>query len=258
MRIVRFRGPEGIAYGTAEPDGIRVAQGSPLVEWEPTDTVLPFDAVELLSPVLPTKVVCVGRNYVDHAAELGNEVPERPLMFLKPSTSVIGQGAAIVLPPDSTNVQYEGELAIVIRTLTRNVRAEDVAGHILGYTCANDVTARDLQRLDVQFTRGKGFDTFCPLGPAIATEFDPLEGMRIATTVNGEVRQDGSTADMVFGVAELIEFMSRVMTLLPGDVVLTGTPAGVGPMVAGDVVAVEIEGIGSLVNPVVSARDPRS
>ncbi|MEX1287379.1 MAG: fumarylacetoacetate hydrolase family protein [Acidimicrobiia bacterium] len=251
MQIVRFSGPEGIAYGTAEAEGIRVAQGSPLVEWEQdTDVVFGYDEVELLAPVLPSKVVAVGKNYAEHADEMGSDVPDTPIIFLKPATSVIGPLARVVLPPDSAEVHHEGELAVVIRSLTRNVRAEDVGAHVLGYTCANDVTARDLQRADGQWTRAKGFDTFCPLGPAINTEFDPLEGMAITTSVNGELRQEGSTADLVFGVAELIAFISRVMTLLPGDVVLTGTPAGVGPVVAGDLMEVEIEGIGVLANPV--------
>jgi 2-keto-4-pentenoate hydratase/2-oxohepta-3-ene-1,7-dioic acid hydratase in catechol pathway len=259
MHIVRFSGPEGIAYGTAEAEGIRVAQGSPLVEWEQdTDVVLGYDEVELLSPVLPSKVVCVGKNYVDHAAEMGSDVPETPIIFIKPATSVIGSGAPIVYPPDTHELHHEGELAVVIRTLTRNVAAEDVGPHILGYTCANDVTARDIQRSDGQWTRAKGFDTFCPLGPAIATEFDPLAGMSITTAVNGDVRQEATTADLVFGVAELIEFISRVMTLLPGDVVLTGTPAGVGPMGVGDRVDVEIEGIGTLTNFVVAPGRSRT
>jgi 2-keto-4-pentenoate hydratase/2-oxohepta-3-ene-1,7-dioic acid hydratase in catechol pathway len=259
MHIVRFSGPEGIAYGTAEAEGIRVAQGSPLVEWEQdTDVVLGYDEVELLSPVLPSKVVCVGKNYVDHAAEMGSDVPETPIIFIKPATSVIGSGAPIVYPPDTRELHHEGELAVVIRTLTRNVPAEDVGPHILGYTCANDVTARDIQRSDGQWTRAKGFDTFCPLGPAIATEFDPLAGMSITTAVNGDVRQEATTADLVFGVAELIEFISRVMTLLPGDVVLTGTPAGVGPMDVGDRVDVEIEGIGALTNFVVAPGRSRT
>lgn len=252
MKIVRLQTPEGIQYGTAEPDGVRLAQGSPLVEFETdTDVVIPYEEVQLLAPVFPTKVVCVGKNYVDHAAEMDSEVPERPIIFLKPATSVVGPGAAVQLPADSAEVHHEGELAVVIGKLARNVAAEDASRVILGYTVANDVTARDLQRADGQWTRAKGYDTFCPLGPAIATEFDPLEGMRITTSVNGDVRQDGSTADLVFGVAELIEFISRVMTLLPGDVILTGTPAGVGPIVSGDRVDVEIEGIGVLSNQVV-------
>lgn len=253
MKIVRIQTPGGIQYGTAEPGGIRLAQGSPLVEFETdTDVVIPYEEAELLAPVFPTKVVCVGKNYVDHAAEMGSEVPDRPIIFLKPSTAVIGPNAPVVYPSDSHNVHHEGELAVVIGKLARHVRAENASHHILGYTVANDVTARDIQYGDGQWTRGKGYDTFCPLGPAIATEFDPLEGMRITTSVNGELRQEGTTADLVFGVAELVEFISRVMTLLPGDVILTGTPAGVGPVLPGDRMEVEIEGIGVLSNPVVA------
>lgn len=253
MKIVRIQTPEGILYGTAEPDGVRLAQGSPLVEFETdTDVVIPYDDVRLLAPVFPTKVVCVGKNYVDHASEMGSDVPELPVIFLKPSTAVIGPNAPVVYPPDSRNVHHEGELAVVIGRLSRHVKAEDASSHILGYTVGNDVTARDIQYGDGQWTRGKGYDSFCPLGPAIATEFDPTEGMRITTSVNGEIRQEATTADLVFGVAELVAFISRVMTLLPGDVILTGTPAGVGPVVPGDTMDVEIEGIGVLSNPVVA------
>lgn len=250
MKIVRIRTDEGISYGGAEPEGIRVYQGSPLVAWEPTEVVVPFEQAHLLAPVFPTKVVAVGKNYVEHAEEMGSDVPESPILFMKPATAVIGPGVPVVYPPDSENVHHEAELAVVIGVVARNVKAEDVQSVILGYTAANDVTARDLQRRDGQWTRGKGFDTFCPLGPAIETELDPLVGLSIECRVNGEVRQSGSTADMVFGVAELIEFITRVMTLLPGDVVLTGTPSGVGPVVPGDRMEVEIEGIGVLFNPV--------
>ncbi len=250
MKIVRIRTDEGISYGGAEPEGIRVYQGSPLVAWEPTEVVVPFEQAHLLAPVFPTKVVAVGKNYVEHAEEMGSDVPDSPILFLKPATAVIGPGVPVVYPPDSENVHHEAELAVVIGAVARNVKAEDVQSVILGYTAANDVTARDLQRRDGQWTRGKGFDTFCPLGPAIETELDPLVGLSIECRVNGDVRQSGSTADMVFGVAELIEFITRVMTLLPGDVVLTGTPSGVGPVVPGDRMEVEIEGIGVLFNPV--------
>jgi 2-keto-4-pentenoate hydratase/2-oxohepta-3-ene-1,7-dioic acid hydratase in catechol pathway len=250
MKIVRIRTNEGISYGGAEPEGIRVYQGSPLVAWEPTEVVVPFDHAHLLAPVFPTKVVAVGKNYAEHAEEMGSDVPESPIIFMKPATAVIGPGAPVVYPPDSENVHHEAELAVIIGAVARNVKAEDVQSVLLGYSAANDVTARDLQRQDGQWTRGKGFDTFCPLGPAIETELDPLVGLSIECRVNGEVRQSGSTADMVFGVAELIEFITRVMTLLPGDVVLTGTPSGVGPVVPGDRMEVEIEGIGVLVNPV--------
>jgi 2-keto-4-pentenoate hydratase/2-oxohepta-3-ene-1,7-dioic acid hydratase in catechol pathway len=252
MKIVRvlIEGDE-IAYGAVEPEGIRIHRGSPFVAWEPTETLVPFGEARLLAPVLPTKVVGVGRNYADHAAELSNPLPEDPLIFVKPATAVIGPGQPIVLPPDSSMVHHEAELAVVVGTVSRNVAAEDVSAHILGYTVANDVTARDLQRKDGTFGRAKGFDTFCPLGPAIETEVDPA-GLRVVCRVSGEVRQEGTTADMVFGVAEIFAFVTRVMTLLPGDVILTGTPAGVGPLLAGDLVEVEIERIGALRNPVVA------
>lgn len=252
MKIVRLRTDEGIAYGGVEPEGIRVHQGSPFVAWEPTEVVVPFTAVRLLAPVLPTKIVAVGRNYEDHAAERGVPVPSEPVIFLKPATAVVGPEQPVVYPPESEEVHHEAELAVVIGTVAKNVGAEDADRVILGYTAANDVTARDLQQRDGQWARGKGFDTFCPLGPAIETELDPREGLDVICRVNGEVRQAGSTADLVVSVADLIEFVTRVMTLLPGDVVLTGTPSGVGPVQPGDRMEVEVEGIGVLANPVVA------
>lgn len=251
MKIVRVdTASDDIVYGVVEPEGIRLHRGTPFVAWEPTETVLAWAEARLLAPVIPTKVVAVGRNYADHASEMGGAVPDLPIIFLKPPTSVIGPFQAIRFPPSATEVHHEAELAVVIGRVARNVAAEDVGPHVLGYTAANDVTARDLQRADGQWTRAKGFDTFCPLGPAIDTELDPLEGLSIICRVNGEIRQAGSTADMVFGVGELVAHISSVMTLLPGDVVLTGTPAGVGPLEVGDTVEVEIEGIGVLANPV--------
>lgn len=249
MKVVRLANNNQIAYGAVEEDRIRLYQGSPLVAWEPTETLLDPDQVRLLAPVFPTKVVAVGRNYADHAAEMGGEIPTHPVIFMKPSTAVIGPGAAIVLPPEATTVQHEAELAVVIARFARRVAAADAGPYIFGFTAANDVTARDLQKADGQWTRGKGFDTFCPLGPAIETELDPA-GLRITCRVNGELRQQADTSDMVFGVGELIEFVSGVMTLLPGDVLLTGTPAGVGRLMDGDTVEVEIDGIGVLTNPV--------
>ncbi|NNK92418.1 MAG: fumarylacetoacetate hydrolase family protein [Acidimicrobiia bacterium] len=253
MKIVRVESSvDDITYGAVEPEGIRLHRGSPFVAWEPTETVVPFEEVRLLAPVLPTKIVAVGRNYLDHAAEMGAEVPDEPIFFLKPPTSVIGPIQPIRLPPESDEVHHEAELAVVMGTVTRRVAIEDVGSHILGYTGANDVTARDLQRRDGQWTRAKGFDTFCPLGPAIDTELDPAEGLSIISRVNGDLRQAGSTVDMVFGVGELVSRISHIMTLLPGDVILTGTPSGVGPITDGDRVEVEVEGVGVLVNPVVS------
>lgn len=253
MKIVRVdTDVDDITYGAVEPEGIRLHRGTPLVAWEPTETVVAWNKARLLAPVIPTKVVCVGKNYADHAAEMGSDVPERPILFLKPPTSVVGPLRAVRYPRDSHEVHHEAELAVVIGKVTRNVDIEDVRPHILGYTAANDVTARDLQRLDGQWTRAKGYDTFCPLGPAIDTDLDPQESLSIICRVNGEVRQSGVTSDMVFGVGELVSYISRVMTLLPGDVVLTGTPEGVGPVEPGDRMEVEIEGIGTLINPVVA------
>jgi 2-keto-4-pentenoate hydratase/2-oxohepta-3-ene-1,7-dioic acid hydratase in catechol pathway len=234
MKIVRFKAGDDIAYGVADTEGVLVYRGSPFVAWEPTETVVPWETAQLLAPVLPTKVVAVGRNYEDHAAERGGEVPDEPLIFLKPATSVIGPDAGVVHPPISNDVQHEA------------------AAYLMGYTAANDVTARDLQMKDGQWARAKGFDTFCPLGPAIETELDPLEKLAVICRVNGEVRQAGFTSDMVFGVAEIFEYVTAVMTLLPGDVILTGTPAGISRVVPGDVMEVEIDGIGVLQNRVVS------
>jgi 2-keto-4-pentenoate hydratase/2-oxohepta-3-ene-1,7-dioic acid hydratase in catechol pathway len=206
--------------------------------------------VRLVAPILPSKVVAVGKNYADHAREMGGEAPASPVIFLKPSTSVIGPGDVIRLP-QSDRVDHEAELAVVIGRPARDVSRADALSYVLGYTCANDVTARDQQKADVQFTRGKGHDSFCPIGPWIETVLDPAD-VRVTATVNGELRQDGRTSQMLHDVATLIEFMSGVMTLLPGDVILTGTPAGVGPIKEGDTVSVEIEGIGALTNPVIA------
>lgn len=252
MKIVRFKTGNDIAYGLAEGAGVTLYQGSPFVVWEATETLIPWAAVQLLAPVLPSKVVCIGKNFIEHAEEVGGVVPEEPLMFLKPATAVVGPNARVVYPPMSQEVHPEAELAVVIGRVARNIRAEDASQYVFGYTAANDVTARDLQRRDGQWTRAKGFDTFLPLGPAIETELDPLERLAIICRVNGEVRQAGFTSDMVFGVAEILEFVTQVMTLLPGDVVLTGTPSGVGPVQPGDLMEVEIDGIGTLANRVVS------
>jgi 2-keto-4-pentenoate hydratase/2-oxohepta-3-ene-1,7-dioic acid hydratase in catechol pathway len=254
MKIVRVRlAGDEIAYGAVELEGIRVHRGTPFVAWEPTETLVPFDRAHLLAPVFPTKVVAVGRNYAEHAAERGVEVPAEPVIFLKPATAVIGPDAPVVLPPEAEEVHHEAELAVVVGRVAHRVAAEDAGAFILGYTAANDISARDLQKRDGQFGRAKGFDTFCPLGPAIETEVDPGD-LAISCAVNGEIRQQATTADMVFGVAELFAFISRVMTLLPGDVILTGTPAGTGPLRPGDRMEVVIERIGALRNPVVAGR----
>lgn len=251
MKIVRFRAGDDIAYGLAESEGVTLYQGSPFFVWEPTETVIPWERVQLLAPTLPSKVLCVGKNYTDHAEEFDSAVPDEPLVFMKPATSVIGPDARIVLPPQSDEVHHEAEVVAVIGKVAKNVRAEDASQFIFGYTAGNDITARDLQRKDGQWTRAKGFDTFCALGPAIETEFDPLEKMGVACRVNGELRQSGFTSDMVFGVAEVLEYVSAVMTLLPGDVIMTGTPSGVGPIEHGDLVEVEVDGIGVVANTAV-------
>ncbi len=251
MKIVRIDADANdITYGTVEPDGIRLYHGSPFFQWERSETVLPITQVKLLAPVIPTKIIAMAKNYVDHAEEMSGNVPESPVIFLKPPTTVIGPLAAIRLPASSSEVHHEAELAVVIGRVTRKVAPDDVSSHILGYTAANDVTARDHARADGDRSRAKGFDTFCPLGPAIDTEFDPTEGHAITCMVNGEIRQSGTTSDLVFDVDTIVSFISQIMTLLPGDVILTGTPAGVGPIVDGDRVEVEIDGIGSLMNPV--------
>jgi len=218
----------------------------------PTGEEVALDDVLLLAPVLPSKLVCVGKNYAAHAAEFGMVVPEEPLLFLKPSTAVIGPGDPIRLLPISRRVDYEGELAVVIGRLARNVRAEDASRYILGFTCANDVTLRDLQRADDQWARAKGFDGSCPLGPWIETSVDPTDVV-VETRLNGDVVQHASTADLAFGVATLIEYVTVFMTLLPGDVLLTGTPEGVGRLSAGDTVEVEVDGVGVLRNGVIGS-----
>ncbi|MGC8874288.1 MAG: fumarylacetoacetate hydrolase family protein [Chloroflexia bacterium] len=214
------------------------------------ETLARLDDVRLLAPCTPTKVLAVGRNYVAHAAEFDNPPPSEPILFLKPPSSVIGPGDAIVRPKLSSQVDFEGELAVVIAHRCRKVPAERALDYVLGYTCANDVTARDLQRRDAQWTRAKGFDTFCPLGPWIVPGLDPA-ALEVITRVNGELRQHGWTRDLLFSVPELIAYVSSVMTLEPGDVLLTGTPAGVGSLSAGDLVEIEVPRIGVLANPVV-------
>lgn len=215
---------------------------------EKGEPVTRLSDAHILPPAVPSKIVCVGRNYSEHAAELGNQMPTEPLLFLKPPSAIIGHGETIRLPEISERVEHEGELAVVIGRRASNISDdEDPLAYVLGYTCLNDVTARDLQRKDVQFTRGKSFDTFCPLGPFIVTGLDPLD-LKVETRVNGEVRQSGRTRDMAFPVPFLVRYISRIMTLQPGDVIATGTPAGVGPLRAGDEIEVEVEGVGTLRN----------
>ena len=252
MRIARFTKDGDLSFGVIEDDDtVATVAAHPFGEIRLTGERRPLADVRLTAPILPSKVIAIGRNYAEHAKELGNEVPEAPLIFMKPSTSVIGQREAIVYPPLSERVDYEGELAVVIGRLCRDVPAARAQDVILGYTCANDVTARDLQKKDGQWTRAKGFDTFCPLGPWIETDVDPSD-LAIATAVNGEIRQDSRTTKLLHGIPELIEYVTQVMTLLPGDVILTGTPEGVGPLNVDDEVSVTIENIGTLTNRVIS------
>jgi 2-keto-4-pentenoate hydratase/2-oxohepta-3-ene-1,7-dioic acid hydratase in catechol pathway len=261
VRIARCGGPEGvIGFGVVEGvDGgitpestFTPIAGHPFGQFELAGPAVPLEGLRLLAPTLPSKVIAVGRNYAEHARELGNDVPDEPIIFLKPSTSVIGPGEAIVLPEQSEQVEHEAELAVVISRLCKEVPIHRVPEVILGYTIANDVTARDLQRADGQWTRGKGFDTFCPLGPWIETDLDATD-LDLTCTVNDELRQATRTSQMERSAAELVAWISNVMTLLPGDVILTGTPAGVGPLVAGDSVSVTISSIGTLTNRVVSS-----
>jgi 2-keto-4-pentenoate hydratase/2-oxohepta-3-ene-1,7-dioic acid hydratase in catechol pathway len=217
---------------------------------------LPLVEATLLAPVRPSKIVCVGRNYREHAAELGNEVPVEPLIFFKPPSSLLGTGENIRRPRVSQRVDHEGELGVVMAKTCYKARAdEDVHPYILGYTCVNDVTARDLQNKDGQWTRAKGFDTFCPVGPLVTDEIDPWAGVGVETRVNGDVRQQGNTRDFIVSLDVVIRYISQVMTLLPGDLIATGTPKGVGPLVAGDVVEVSVEGVGTLENSVVDEED---
>jgi 2-keto-4-pentenoate hydratase/2-oxohepta-3-ene-1,7-dioic acid hydratase in catechol pathway len=252
MRIVRYSRQGDVGFGILEGEETVAAIGPhPFAAFEYTGQRYPTAEVRLLAPVLPTKVVAIGRNYAEHARELGNEVPPEPVLFLKPSTSVVGPGDPIVRPGWAGRVDFEGELAVVVGKLVRRLDPGRAIQSVLGFTCANDVTARDLQRADGQWARAKGFDTFCPLGPWIETDLDSTD-LAISTLVNGDVRQQARTSQLEHGVAELLAFVSRVMTLLPGDVLLTGTPAGVGPLETGDRVEVEVEGIGVLTNEVVA------
>jgi 2-keto-4-pentenoate hydratase/2-oxohepta-3-ene-1,7-dioic acid hydratase in catechol pathway len=252
VRIARFTKDGGLSFGVVEDDEtIATIAAHPFGEIQLTGERQPLADVRLTAPILPSKVVAIGKNYAEHAREMGGEPPAEPVLFMKPSTAVIGHRETIAYPDLSERVDYEGELAVVIGRLCRDVPASRAADVILGYTCANDVTARDLQQRDGQWTRAKGFDTFCPLGPWIETELDPSD-LAITTTVNGETRQSSRTKQLLHGIPALIEYVSRVMTLLPGDVILTGTPEGVGPLEAGDEVSVTIENIGTLSNTVVS------
>jgi len=261
MKYCRFQTEDGIHCGIIETVAgheiiNQVALSHPgdpfCAEFHPTMTHLPLAGTRLLAPVTPSKIICVGRNYREHAREFGNEPPTELIIFLKPPSSVIGPEESVVYPPISERVDYEGELAVVIGKPCRNLAAdEDVRSYIRGYTCLNDVTARDLQRKDGQWTRGKGFDTFCPVGPVVSDELDPWKGVMVETRVNGELKQHGTTRDFIFPLDHIIRYCSQVMTLVPGDLIATGTPSGVGSVRPGDVIEISIAGIGTLRNRVI-------
>ncbi len=250
MRLIRYRTKNAPAqYGWVNNSLVGTLVGSPFSEFQRQEAILPLDGVQLLAPIIPGKILCVGRNYAEHIKEQKAEVPTTPLLFLKPPSSIIGPNEIILLPPQSEQVDHEAELAVVIGKRGRWIQPSEAANFIYGYTVANDITARDLQRKDGQWTRSKGFDTFCPLGPWIETEFNPADAM-ITCHVNGELRQMASTRDMIFHIDQLITFASSIMTLDAGDIILTGTPAGISPLHPGDIVEAAIEGIGKLSNTV--------
>ncbi len=251
MRVIRFQDKEKkIQYGWLDEDRIGLIEGNIFGEFRRLEPSINIRSVHLLAPTVPSKIICVGRNYVEHAREQNVDLPESPLIFLKPPSAVIANEEDIVIPPQSEQVEHEAELVVVVGKQGRWIPVEDSAKHILGYTIGNDVTARDLQHKDLQWTRGKGFDTFCPIGPWIETELDPADSL-ITCRVNGELRQMGSTREMVFSVNHLMAYISTIMTLEPGDVIFTGTPAGIGPLTQGDTVEISIEGIGILRNAVI-------
>jgi len=248
VKIYRFRYRKKVLTGVLKEEFLFPIVGSVFGDFRIGPSPVPIGDVRVLPPVLPTKIIGIGRNYKEHAQEMGNPLPEEPLVFLKPPSAVIGHLEAVVQPPSSTRVDYEGEVGVVIRRKTRPLRDDDpVEPVILGYTCVNDVTARDLQTKDVQFTRAKGFDTFAPLGPCVATDLDPA-GLRLKTFLNGKLVQSGTTSNLIFSIPFLVRFLSRIMTLNPGDVIATGTPAGVGTTAPGDRVDVQIDGVGVLSN----------
>jgi 2-keto-4-pentenoate hydratase/2-oxohepta-3-ene-1,7-dioic acid hydratase in catechol pathway len=245
MRYGVLRTSLGPRFARFEGGAAHLLDQAPWLGEMPTGESAALAEDALLCPVEPSKIVCIGRNYAAHARELGNDIPAEPLLFLKPPSALLGPGGVVRLPPESARVEHEAELVVVMGRRAKSVAREDALGHVFGYTCACDVTARDLQRKDVQFTRAKGFDTFCPIGPWIESALDPAAA-RVRCLVNGETRQDGSTEQMIFDVPTLVAYVSRMMTLEPGDVILTGTPEGVGPLVAGDALVVEVTGVGPL------------
>jgi 2-keto-4-pentenoate hydratase/2-oxohepta-3-ene-1,7-dioic acid hydratase in catechol pathway len=254
MRLARFQAQkEPPQYGWVVNDAVGRISGNPFGEFQRSEATIPLDSVRLHSPILPGKIVCVGRNYAEHIKETSAEVPTTPLLFLKPPSAVIGPLDTILLPPQSQQVEHEAELAVVIGKPARWVQPEEAYSYVYGYTIGNDVTARDLQHKDTQWTRSKGFDTFCPLGPWVDTDFSPADAM-ITCHVNGELRQMASTRDMIYHIDQLIAFISSIMTLEPGDVIMTGTPAGIGALHPGDIVEVAIDGIGKIRNNVAEEK----
>jgi 2-keto-4-pentenoate hydratase/2-oxohepta-3-ene-1,7-dioic acid hydratase in catechol pathway len=261
VRIARFATAGGeVSFGVVEGPGddpadlvVTRIDGHPFAPFSLSGEPMPLSEVRLLAPVLPSKVVCIGKNYADHVSEMGGEAPADPVVFLKPSTAVVGPGEPIVLPRNSDRVDHEAELGIVVGRLCREVPRQRALDVVLGYTCGNDVTARDHQKADGQWTRGKSHDSFCPLGPWIETDIDASD-VEVQARVDGELRQDGRTSLLLHDIAAVIEWVTAFMTLLPGDVILTGTPAGVGPLMAGQSVSVTIGGVGTLTNPVVAPR----
>jgi 2-keto-4-pentenoate hydratase/2-oxohepta-3-ene-1,7-dioic acid hydratase in catechol pathway len=252
MKIIRYQEGTQQLWGVLGEDrDVRRTTGSPFVDLRPGDRVGSLDEIRLLAPVVPSKIICVGRNYREHAAEFSNPVPDEPLLFLKPPSAIVGSGEDVIYPTLSRRLDHEAELVVVIGRAAHRVRSSEAWSVVGGYTCGNDVTARDIQKSDGQWTRGKGFQTFCPLGPWVETDFDPAD-VRVTCTVNGDTRQDGRTRAMIFDIPYLIEYISRFSRLEPGDVIMTGTPEGVGAVEVGDTMTIEVEGLGSLVNRVVA------
>lgn len=249
MRFVRYKWDNRIFYGIVEGDNVRRIDLSPFIDWKLLDESHPLSEVRLLAPAEPSKIVAVGLNYINHADELKMDVPSEPILFLKPTTAVIGPGEPIFYPAMSKQVDFEAEVGVVIKDEAKGISESEAKEAILGYTCANDVTARDLQRRDGQWGRCKSFDTFAPIGPWIDTEVDPMD-IRVESVLNGRVMQSSTTEDMIFDIYKLVSFISKVMTLLPGDVIMTGTPPGVGPMQPGDIIEIKIEDIGVLRNTI--------
>jgi 2-keto-4-pentenoate hydratase/2-oxohepta-3-ene-1,7-dioic acid hydratase in catechol pathway len=257
MRVARIAGREGSIFVELEGETAHPFDGAPWLGGKRAGKALRWDSGDLLCPVVPSKIVCIGRNYAAHARELGHDVPTEPLLFLKAPSALTGPHGVVVLPPESSRVEHEAELVVVIGRRAKNVSVDAALEHVFGFTCACDVTARDLQKKDVQFTRSKSFDTFCPVGPWIETGLDP-RSLAVRCRVSGVTRQDGNTSNMIFDVPTLVAYVSRMMTLEPGDVILTGTPEGVGPLADGDALEVEVSGVGTLAVAVLSAEPSRA